>query len=85
MIALPSVVPDVLLVRTSPLAASTVTGNLLPTIANRDYVREGSIAATHGREMPGRFDQQDLFFVPFTTFVMRDRPGPEIQIFRRRR
>jgi hypothetical protein len=31
------------------------------------------------------FDQQDLFFMPFTTFTMRDRPGPEIQIFRRQR
>ena len=81
----PSVVPDVLLVPVSPLDAYTITANELPAIANRDYVREATIAATHGPEMPGWFDQQDLFFVPFTTFTMRDRPGPEIQIFRRRR
>jgi hypothetical protein len=80
-----AVVPDVLLVPTSPLGTYTVSANELTTIANRDYVREATIAAAHGPEMPGWFDQQDLFFVPFTTFTMRDRPGPEIQIFRRRR
>jgi hypothetical protein len=79
-----AVVPDILLVPTSPLDAYTVTANELAAIANRDYVREGTIAATHGVEMPNWFDKQDLFFVPFTTFTMRDRPGPEIQIFRRR-
>jgi len=80
-----AVVPDVLLVPTSPLDTYTVTANELAAIANREYVREATIAATHGLEMSNWFDQQDLFFVPFTTFTMRDRPGPEIQIFRRRR
>jgi hypothetical protein len=80
-----TVVPDFLFVPTSPLGAYTVNASELPAIANRDYVREATIAATHGPEMPGWFDQQDLFFVPFTTFTMRDRPGPEIQIFHRRR
>jgi hypothetical protein len=80
-----AVVPDVLLVPTSPLDTYTVTADELGAIANREYVREATIAATHGLEMSNWFDQQDLFFVPFTTFTMRDRPGPEIQIFRRRR
>src|SRR5262249_34977362 len=74
-----AVVPDFLFVPTSPLSAYTVNGDELPSIANREYVREATIAATHGVEMSNWFDQQDLFFVPFTTFTMRDRPGPEIQ------
>jgi hypothetical protein len=80
-----TVSPDWIIVPTSPLTAYTVSPAQLAAVANRDYVRETTIAATHGTEMPGWFDQQDLFFVPFTTFTMRDRPGPEIQIFRRRR
>jgi hypothetical protein len=73
-----------MLVPTSPLTAYTVSRDQLATIANRDYVRDTSITATHGPEMSGWFDQRDLFFMPFSTFTMRDRPGPEIQIFRRR-
>ena len=80
-----SVSPDWILVPTSPLSEYTVAPNELTNIANRDFVRETTIPATHGSEMSGWFDQQDLFFMPFTTFSMRDRPGPEIQIFRRRR
>jgi len=76
--------PEWMLVPTSPLTAYTVSPDQLATIGNRDYVRDTSITATHGPEMSGWFDQRDLFFMPFTTFTMRDRPGPEIQIFRRR-
>jgi 4-amino-4-deoxy-L-arabinose transferase-like glycosyltransferase len=80
-----TVSPEWIMVPTSPLTAYTVSPDELATISNRDYVRETSITATHGPEMSSWFDQQDLFFMPFTTFAMRDRPGPEIQIFRRRR
>ena len=80
-----TVSPDWIMVPTSPLTAYTVSPDELATLADRDYVRDASITATHGPEMSGWFDQQDLFFMPFTTFTMRDRPGPEIQIFRRRR
>jgi hypothetical protein len=80
-----TVSPDWILVPTSPLSAYTVSPGELTSIANRDYLRETTIPSTHGPEMSGWFDQQDLFFMPFTTFSMRDRPGPEIQIFRRRR
>jgi hypothetical protein len=80
-----TVSPDWILVPTSPLSTYTVAPDELASIANPDYVRETTIPSTHGPEMPGWFDQQDLFFMPFTTFSMRDRPGPEIQIFRRHR
>ena len=79
-----AVSPDWIVVPTSPLTAYTVAPNELATLAGRDYVREATIAATHGAEMSSWFDQQDMFFVPLTSFAMRDRPGPEIQIFRRR-
>jgi 4-amino-4-deoxy-L-arabinose transferase-like glycosyltransferase len=79
-----TVSPDWIVVPTSPLSAYTVAPDELTNIANRDFIRETTIPATHGSEMSGWFDQQDLFFMPFTTFSMRDRPGPEIQIFRRR-
>jgi hypothetical protein len=80
-----AVSPEWIMVPTSPLRAYTVGAQELGAIANPDYVRETTIPAAHGAEMPTWFDQQDLFFVPFTNFSMRDRPGPEIQIFRRRR
>lgn len=76
--------PEWMLVPASPLTTYTVSSDQLATIANRDYVRETSILATTGPEMSDWFDQRDLFFMPFTTFTMRGRPGPEIQIFRRR-
>jgi hypothetical protein len=79
-----AVVPDWIIVPTSPLSAYTIGADELQA-ANRGYVRETTISATHGPEMSDWFDQQDPFFIPFTTFTMRDRPGPEIQIFRRRR
>jgi hypothetical protein len=63
----------------------TLAPDELAAIANRGYERATTIAATHGVETSAWFDQQDMFFMPFTTFAMRDRPGPEIQIFRRRR
>lgn len=80
-----TVSPDWIMVPTSALTAYTVAPQELQSIASGDYVRETTISATHGVEQSEWFDQQDLFFVPFTTFTMRDRPGPEIQIFRRRR
>jgi len=76
--------PEWMLVPTSPLTAYTVSSDQLATIANREYVRATSIPAATGPEMSDWFDQRDLFFMPFTTFTMRDRPGPEIQIFRKR-
>ena len=80
-----TVSPDWIIVPTSPLSAYTVRPDELATVANSGYVRETTISAAHGPEMSDWFDQQDLFFMPFTTFTMRDRPGPEIQIFRRQR
>jgi hypothetical protein len=80
-----TVSPDWIVIPTSPLSAYTVGSDELGTIASSGYVHETTISATHGRELSGWFDQQDPFFVPFTTFTLRDRPGPEIQIFRRRR
>jgi hypothetical protein len=80
-----TVSPDWIIVPTSPLSAYTVSSDELGTIARSGYVRETTISATHGPELSGWFDEQDPFFVPFTTFTLRDRPGPEIQIFRRRR
>jgi hypothetical protein len=80
-----TVSPDWIIVPTSPLSVYTVAPDELAAIANRGYERATTIAATHGVETSAWFDQQDMFFMPFTTLAMRDRPGPEIQIFRRRR
>jgi len=80
-----TVSPDWIIIPTSPLSAYTVRPDELATIASSGYARDTTISATDGAEMSDWFDQQDPFFMPFTTFTMRDRPGPEIQIFRRRR
>src|SRR5262245_7854461 len=45
-----TVSPDWIMVPTSPLTAFTVSPDELATIANREYVRETSITATHGPE-----------------------------------
>jgi len=78
------VVPEWITLPASPLSVYTTVPAELQAIAQRDYVPVETIAATHGPELSTWFDQQDEFFVPFTNFTMRDRPGPEIQILRRR-
>jgi hypothetical protein len=78
------VVPDWITMAASPLTVYTTVPAELQAIAQRDYVLVETIRATHGPEPSNWFDQQDQFFVPFTNFSMRDRPGPEIQILRRR-
>jgi dolichyl-phosphate-mannose-protein mannosyltransferase len=77
--------PDWIIVPTSPLSAFTIGRDELANIEGGDYVRETTMPSTHGPENPDWFDQQDLFFMPFSRFSMRDRPGPDIQIFHRRR
>jgi hypothetical protein len=78
------VVPDWITLAASPLTVYTTVPAELQAIAQRDYVLVETITATHGPEPSNWFDQQDQFFVPFTNFSMRDRPGPEIQILHRR-
>lgn len=80
-----TVMPDWIVVAISPLGVYTIGPEEVGTIATQDYVREVTIPATYGPERADWFDQQDLFFMPFSDFSMRERPGPEIQIYRRRR
>jgi hypothetical protein len=76
--------PDWLVLMDSPLRVYTVMPEGLMTIASRDYTPVMTIAATRGPEMATWFDQQDRFFVPYTNFSVRERPGPEITIWRRK-
>jgi hypothetical protein len=77
------IAPAWIVVPTSPLQVYTVAPEELTTVVTAEYTREITIPATRGPEPAEWFDQQDLFFMPFSTFSMRERPGPEIQIYRR--
>jgi hypothetical protein len=77
-------VPDWIVVPISPLRVYTVAPEEVGTIATRDYVLEATIPVSRGVEPPEWFDQQDQFFMPFANFSLRERPGPEIRIYRRR-
>ena len=68
----------------SPLALyTTLPGDILPIVAEA-YKLAATFGATSGPESPLIFDRQDKFFVPFSDFSSRVRPGPEIRIYRRR-
>jgi hypothetical protein len=78
------VVPQWIAIADSPLKLYTAPNPELLQIVQRDYVVATMILATRGVEPASWFDQQDQFFAPLADFGLRERPGPEIRIFKRR-
>jgi hypothetical protein len=79
-----AIAPQWIVLADSPLRLYTAPSPDLARIIERDYVLATMILATRGVEPPEWFDQQDQFFAPMADFQLRDRPGPEIRIFKRR-
>lgn len=78
------VTPAWIVLATSPLTAyTTVPDGLLPIIES-EYLPVARFSPTRVPESPTIFDQQDMFFLPYADFTARERPGPDLQIFRRR-
>jgi hypothetical protein len=70
-------------VATSPLSAYTSVPAEIISIIDSQYSLAATFSATRGPEQPTAFDQQDMFFVPYAEFTTRERPGPDIRIYRR--
>jgi hypothetical protein len=68
----------------SPLSIYTTMPEGLMPIVQSQYSLAARFPATNAAEASAAFDQQDMFFVPYTDFTARERPGPEIEIYRRR-
>jgi hypothetical protein len=79
-----TVTPTWIALAQSPLSVyNTVPSEVVNSVAS-DYTLAETFLATRGPEAPAWFDQQDMFFVPYATLSMRDRPGPDIRIYRHR-
>jgi hypothetical protein len=77
------VVPQWIVVATSPLTVyTTVPADLVPLIES-SYSAVATFSSTEGPESSSVFDQQDKFFLPYADFSARLGPGPDIHIYRR--
>jgi len=79
-----AVMPTWVVIARSPLAVYTSIPEGLMPIVESQYSLVATFRATVAGERPGVFDQQDMFFVPYADFTTRERPGPDIDIYRRR-
>jgi hypothetical protein len=53
-------------------------------ILAKEYDLVQEFKAVRGRERESWFDRQDAFFLPFSNLSLRERPGPDLRIYRRR-
>jgi Dolichyl-phosphate-mannose-protein mannosyltransferase len=79
-----AVTPTWVVVARSPLAVYTTIPEGLMPIVDSQYSLVSTFRATAAGERPDAFDRQDMFFVPYADFMARERPGPDIDIYRRR-
>jgi hypothetical protein len=77
------VVPEWIVLATSPLSVYTTVPDGLQTIIDSSYSTVVTFSATRRPESSGVFDQQDKFFLPYADFNARLCPGPDIRIYRR--
>lgn len=75
--------PDWIVVAESPLRLYTAVAPELRTIVSREYEQVQAFTPTREPEPESWFDRQDAFFLPYANFSRRDRPGPQITIYRR--
>ena len=75
--------PEWIVVAESPLRLYTAVAPELRTILGREYERVQAFTPTREPEPESWFDRQDAFFLPYANFSRRDRPGPQITIYRR--
>jgi hypothetical protein len=75
--------PDWIVMAGSPLRLYTPVPPSLRGILSADYQLVQTFAPTKTMEQESLFDRQDAFFMPYADFSARERPGPEIGIYRR--
>ena len=70
----------------SPLATSGLhpVPFELTRVAEDRYVLAYRVTRTNGPDAESWFDRQGAFFLPYARMEYRSRPGPELEIFRRR-
>jgi 4-amino-4-deoxy-L-arabinose transferase-like glycosyltransferase len=76
--------PDWLVFHASPLRLYSGVAWPLRRLADESYTLVWRIDATHGRPRDAVYDPQDAFFMPFYGFHIVERPGPSIEIYKRR-
>jgi hypothetical protein len=76
--------PEFVIVQTSALELYTSMPRGLDTILARDYERIWHVAARDPGVRSNVYDLQDAFFLPLAGFAGIERPGPNIDIYRRR-
>jgi hypothetical protein len=76
--------PDWLVLKDSPLRIYAAAPPPLRRLATEKYELVWSIRATRGRASSAVYDELDAFFLPMSAFTTVERPGPRIQIYRRR-
>ena len=80
----PAPAPDWIVLATSPLAVYTTQPTEIRRIVDQQYELVQTFTTTSAQEPRIWFDRQDSFFVPFVDMRYRIRPGPDLQIYRRR-
>lgn len=80
----PAPMPDWIVLASSPLALYTQQPTELRAVIDQHYELVQTIVSTTEQEPRIWFDRQDAFFVPFVDLRFRIRPGPDLQIYRRR-
>ncbi len=76
--------PDWIVFHTSPLRLYSGVPWPLRRLADEKYALVWRIDATRGRPSTAVYDPQDAFFLPFSGFQTVERPGPSIEIYRRK-
>lgn len=76
--------PDWLVLQDSPLSAYASTPAGLRELAEAEYERVFTVRGTKEAGGSSIYDQQDAFFLPLSGLSSVDRPGPNIEIYRRR-
>ena len=75
--------PDWIVVAESPLRLYTPVAPELRSILTAEYQRVQVFSPTREPEPEAWFDRQDAFFLPYANFSRRERPGPQLSIYRR--
>jgi len=75
--------PDWIVVAESPLRLYTPVAPELRSILAAEYQRVQVFSPTREPEPEAWFDRQDAFFLPYANFSRRERPGPQLSIYRR--
>jgi hypothetical protein len=75
--------PDWIVLAESPLRLYTPVPGTLRGVLTSRYERVAQFQPSREPEPESIFDRQDAFFLPFSDFESRERPGPTLSIYKR--